>query len=58
MSKLINGESLPKEDFNDFTNLINNCLGLLSYDYEYVSDDIEKNNPTYSRERLNEATKK
>ena len=57
MSKLINGESLPKEDFNDFTNLINNCLGLLSYVYEYVSDDIEKNNPTYSRERLNEATK-
>ena len=35
ISRLLNNGQIPPNEFYDFTNLINNCLGLISYVYEY-----------------------
>lgn len=56
VSKLMRGEQIEVKDFYDFTNLMNSCLGLLSYVYEYVFDDIERNNPKQNRTQLTSLT--
>ena len=45
------------DDFYDFTNLINHCLGLLSYVYEYVYDSIEYDHPNDPSQQIKRYTK-
>lgn len=55
VSKLLEGESVQSKDFYDFTNLINNCLGLIAYVYEY---SLHQNVTLKKKDRLQKVVNK